>query len=37
MRVEDPAVPEADGFRMAGQIDDAFDGEVGFDRDAEFH
>src|SRR5262245_26816071 len=28
---------EAHGFGLTIEIDDAFDGEIGFDRDAEFH
>ena len=35
--VEDPAVGEAGGFGLAGEGDDAVDGDVGFYGDAEFH
>ena len=35
--IEDPAVAEADGFGLACEAYDAVDGEVGLDRDAEFH
>ncbi len=35
--VEDPTVEEAGGFGLAREADDAIDGEIGFDGDAEFH
>jgi len=37
VRVEDPGVGEAGGFGLAGEREDAVDGDVGFDGDGEVH